>query len=347
MNQQQQVSICQPDDWHVHLRDGAALQTTVPHIARQFQRAIVMPNLLPPVRTVAMANSYYQRICEHIPEGMSFQPLMTLYLTDETEVRDIQQIDASDTVFAVKLYPSGATTHSDAGVSDIHKRYNIFEAMQKYQIPLLIHAEVTDPEIDIFDREAVFIDSYLVDIRKHFPQLKIVFEHITTTEAVDFVTDDGPCTAATITAHHLLFNRNDMLVGGIRPHYYCLPVLKRQKHQQSLIRAATGGSRKFFLGTDSAPHPKSKKENHCGCAGIYTAHAAIELYAQAFARANALDRLEQFASFNGADFYQLPRNNKTITLVHSPWKIVEEYPFAGEKLIPFLAGETINWKIKS
>ncbi|WP_251357803.1 dihydroorotase [Kangiella sp. TOML190] len=340
------ITITQPDDWHIHLRSGAALQHTVLDAARQFSRAIVMPNLVPPVTTVEMAEDYYKSIKRYTPSEISLEPLMVLYLTDNTSVKDIEQAVASDKVYACKLYPAGATTNSDSGLTDIENAYPVFEKMAELGLPLLVHGEVTDAEIDIFDREAVFIDTILKPLLEKFPNLKLVLEHITTKQAVEFVQSQGDNVAATITAHHLLHNRNDMLVGGIRPHLYCLPILKRMEHQQALVAAATSGSKKFFLGTDSAPHSQDKKETSCGCAGAYTAYAAIELYTEAFEKADALDKLEAFASFNGPDFYGLPRNEGTITLVKKQWKMPKQLCLGNKTLIPFRANENIEWKLK-
>jgi dihydroorotase len=341
-----ELSLIQPDDWHLHLRDGDVLTDTVRHSSQQFGRAIVMPNLKQPIVTVAQALDYRQRILKHCPKNSAFNPLMTLYLTDNTSVNDITEASNNNFIKGVKLYPSGATTNSDAGVTDIKHCYRVLEAMQKYQLPLLIHGEVTNKEIDIFDREKVFIDQVLGPLHKDFPELKIVFEHITTADAVSFVNQSDNFIAATITVHHLMMNRNDMLVGGIKPHYYCLPVLKKNIHQQALINAATSGSTKFFLGTDSAPHPQQAKESSCGCAGMYSAHAAIELYAEVFEQAKALDKLEKFASFNGPDFYNLDRNQKTIILVKENWQVPEYYDFGQDHVIPLQAGKTISWKVK-
>jgi len=338
------IQITRPDDWHLHLRDGDVLKDITPQTAKQFARAIIMPNLVPPITNTEQALAYQSRIMAKLPTGAHFQPLMTLYLTDNTKAMEIDRA-AKANIKAVKLYPAGATTNSDAGVTDIKNCYSALETMQKHQMPLLVHGEVTHADIDIFDREKIFIEQKMLPLVKDFPELKIVFEHVTTADAVDFVKSAGVNIAATITAHHLLMNRNDMLVGGIRPHYYCLPVLKRNVHQDALIAAATSGSKKFFLGTDSAPHAQHKKETACGCAGMYTAHAAIELYAEAFDKANALDQLEQFSSFNGPDFYGLPRNPDTIRLVRQDWQVPDFYPFGSEHLIPLRAGETIHWKL--
>ena len=341
------LTFTRPDDWHLHVRDGAALRTVVPHSARQFARAIIMPNLRLPVTTTEQALAYRARILDAVPEGLDFQPLMTLYLTDQTPPAEIRRARDSGQIVAGKLYPAGATTHSDAGVTDIRRIYPTLEAMQMQGMPLLAHGEVTDPDVDIFDREAVFIERVLIPLVRDFPALKIVMEHITTQDAADYVRDAPATVAATITAHHLLYNRNAILQGGIRPHYYCLPILKRERHRQALLRAATSGEPKFFLGTDSAPHPRSGKETACGCAGCYTAHAALELYAEAFAAAQALDRLEAFASFHGPDFYGLPRNAGTITLRRQPTPVPESFPFDADTLIPLRAGEMLNWRIIS
>ncbi len=341
----QTLTITRPDDWHIHLRCGSALKNTVKDVAHQFSRAIVMPNLLPPVTNVELANQYRQQIIKYIPEGADFTPLMTLYLTDKTNADDIKQAMKTNYIKACKLYPAGATTNSDSGLSQIENAYPVFEAMQEQGMSLLIHGEVTDSDIDIFDREKVFIDRTLRPLVKQFPNLKIVLEHITTADAVDFVMSCGETVAATITAHHLLNNRNDMLVGGIRPHLYCLPILKRQEHQKTLLKAATSGSSKFFLGTDSAPHAKLKKETACGCAGCYTANAAIQLYAEAFDSMNALDKLEAFASFYGPDFYGLPRNKSKITLLKQPWQMPSQLGLGEDVVIPYRAGEEMSWKL--
>ena len=341
------LTLTRPDDWHLHLRDDAAMQSVLPDTARQFARAIVMPNLRPPVTTTEQAQAYRERILAVLPAGSDFQPLMTLYLTDNTSAEEIQKAKAGGIVHAVKLYPAGATTNSDAGVTDIRKTYAVLEAMQACGMPLLVHGEVTDPAIDVFDREAVFIERVLQPLLKDMPELRVVFEHITTKNAVQFVQEAPDTVAATMTAHHLLYNRNAMLVGGIRPHYYCLPVLKRETHREALIAAATSGSPKFFLGTDSAPHTQHAKETDCGCAGCYTAHAAIELYAEAFETAGTLDRLEGFASFYGADFYGLPRNTQTITLRREAWQVPASLEFGEHKLVPLRAGETMQWKLAS
>ena len=338
------ITLTRPDDWHVHLRDGAVLTDVVPHTARQFARAIVMPNLKPPVTTTAMAADYRQRILAAVPQGMHFEPLMVLYLTDNTSADEIRRAVDSGFVKAVKLYPAGATTNSDAGVTDLKRCMGALEAMQATGLPLLIHGEVTDADIDLFDREAVFIDRVLQPLRKSLPGLRIVFEHITTKDAADYVRDADGDIGATITAHHLLYNRNAIFKGGIRPHYYCLPVLKRELHRQALVDAATSGNPRFFLGTDSAPHPKGLKEHACGCAGCYTALHAMELYAQAFDAAGALDQLEAFASFNGPDFYRLPRNPDKVTLQRQSWSIPDEVRMGDTTLVPLDAGQTLAWK---
>ncbi|MFV0680855.1 dihydroorotase [Ottowia sp.] len=338
------LTITRPDDWHLHVRDGAALAAVVPHTAAQFGRAIIMPNLRPPVTTTAQALSYKARIVQAVPAGVVFEPLMTLYLTDNTPPEEIARA-ADAGIVALKLYPAGATTNSDAGVTDVRKTYQTLEAMQRAGLKLLVHGEVTDPDIDLFDREAVFIDHVLIPLRKDFPELKIVFEHITTKEAAQYVASADAFTAATITTHHLLYNRNAIFQGGIRPHYYCLPVLKREAHRQALVQAATSGSPKFFLGTDSAPHPAQLKEHASGCAGCYTAHAALELYASAFEAAGALDKLEGFAAFFGADFYGLPRNNGHITLRKQAWTPPENYPFGDAVLKPLAGGEPLDWRL--
>jgi dihydroorotase len=340
-----ELTITRPDDWHIHLRDGEQLKDTVRDVSRYMGRAIIMPNLVPPVTNTEEALGYHQRIMEQQPQG-NFDPLMVLYLTDKTSPDEIKKAKATGKIYAAKLYPAGATTNSDSGVTSIKNIYPVLEAMQEAGMLLLIHGEVTDSEIDIFDREKTFIDNILKDVVADFPELKIVLEHITTKDAAEFVASAGDNVAATITAHHLLFNRNHMLAGGIRPHYYCLPILKRNIHQEALIKAATSGSPKFFLGTDSAPHMKHAKEAACGCAGSYTAHAAIELYAETFEAAGALDKLEAFASLNGPDFYGLPRNSDTITLVKESWDVPASYPLGDDQVVPIRAGETINWKVK-
>jgi dihydroorotase len=339
------ISLTQPDDWHLHLRDGAALAAVLPATARQFARAIVMPNLRPPVTTAAAAVAYRQRIEAALPAGLRFTPLMTLYLTDNTPPEEIARAKAAGVV-ALKLYPAGATTNSDAGVTDLRKCHATLEAMQREGLLLLVHGEVTDAEIDIFDREAVFIDRVMQPLRRSFPELKVVFEHITTAEAAQYVAEAGPHTAATLTAHHLLYNRNALFTGGLRPHYYCLPVLKKEKHRQALVQAATSGSPRFFLGTDSAPHAAAMKEQSVCGAGCYTAPAALELYAEAFEAAGALARLEGFASHHGPDFYGLPRNTGTVTLKREAWTLPETLPFGDATLKPLRAGETLNWKLQ-
>ncbi len=341
----QSITITRPDDWHLHLRDGDTLHAVLPDTARRFGRAIVMPNLKPPVRTADDARAYRERILATVPAGMQFEPLMTLYLTNNTDPAEIARAKASGIVHAVKYYPAGATTNSDMGLTDLTNGYAVIAEMEKHGMPLLIHGEVTDPCVDIFDREAVFIERHLIPLTRAFPALKVVLEHITTQQGAQFVADAPANIAATITAHHLLYNRNAMFQGGIRPHYYCLPILKREQHRLALVKAATSGSAKFFLGTDSAPHPQNAKESACGCAGIYTAHAAIELYAEAFETARALDKLEAFASFYGADFYGLPRNTDTITLTKQNWAAPVEINIGADKLIPLRAGENITWQL--
>ncbi len=340
----QTITLTRPDDWHLHVRDDAALRTVVPHSVAQFGRAIIMPNLRPPITTTAAALAYKARIQAAVPEGRQFEPLMTLYLTDKLPPDEIQRArDAG--VVAVKLYPAGATTNSDAGVTDMHKTYQTLEAMQRAGLLLLVHGEVTAPEVDLFDREAVFIETQLMPLRRDFPELKIVFEHITTLDAAQYVQQSDRFTAASITAHHLLYNRNAIFTGGIRPHYYCLPVLKRETHRLALLAAATSGSAKFFLGSDSAPHPAQLKENASGCAGCYTAHAALEMYAEAFDAAGALDQLEAFASFNGADFYGLPRNTGHVTLKREAWTVPQSFAFGEAQLKPLRGGETMPWRL--
>ncbi len=340
------ITITQPDDWHLHLRDGEALKAVVGDTAKQCARAIVMPNLRPPVVNAAQALDYRARIMAALPADTTFEPLMTLYLTDNTSAQDILDAQATGKIKAVKLYPAGATTNSDSGVTDLANCAEAFAAMQSVGMPLLVHGEVTDSHIDIFDREKAFIEQHMIGLIKNYPDLKVVFEHITTKDAAEFVQSAGDNVAATITAHHLLMSRNDIFVGGIRPHHYCLPILKRETHRQALVAAATSGSPKFFFGTDSAPHAKGAKENACGCAGMYTAFAAIELYAEAFEAANALDKLEAFASFNGPDFYGLPRNTKQITLTKQSWQVPETLPFTtGETLVPLRAGGEIQWTL--
>lgn len=339
-----EITITRPDDWHLHVRDGAALATVVPHTAAQFGRAIIMPNLKPPVTTAALATAYRERILAAVPAGVAFEPLMTLYLTDLLPPDEIRRAKAAGVV-ACKLYPAGATTNSDAGVTDIRKTYATLEAMQREGLLLLVHGEVTSPDIDLFDREAVFIEQQLIPLRRDFPELKIVFEHITTREAAQYVASADRFTAATVTAHHLLYNRNAIFTGGIRPHYYCLPVLKRETHRQALVAAATGGSGKFFLGTDSAPHPAHLKEHATGCAGCYTAHAALEMYAEAFDAAGALDQLEAFASFNGPAFYGLPRNQGNVTLRRERWTPPDSFAFGEAELKPLRSGEALPWRL--
>lgn len=341
----QQLTIIRPDDWHLHVRDDEVLAHVIPDTAQRFARAIIMPNLRPPVTTTEQAKAYRERIMAAVPAGVSFAPLMTLYLTDNTPANEIRRAHQSGFVHALKLYPAGATTNSDAGVTDIRNCDTTLEKMAELELPLLIHGEVTASHIDIFDREKIFIDDVLLPLTQRLPNLKIVFEHITTQEAVDFVLGAGKKIAATITPHHLLYNRNAMLAGGIRPHYYCLPIIKRESHREALVKAAISGNPKFFLGTDSAPHAQSTKESACGCAGIYSSHAAIELYAEVFDQAKALDKLEGFASFYGADFYDLPRNTDTITLQKENWAVPKSLDFGKEKLIPLRAGETVDWKL--
>ncbi|MFA6920669.1 MAG: dihydroorotase [Gallionella sp.] len=341
----QQLTITRPDDWHLHLRDGALMQSVLPDTARQFARAIVMPNLRPPVTDIVQAQQYRSRIQAALPDGAIFEPLMTLYLTDNTSAEEIRRAKASGIVHALKLYPAGATTNSDAGVTDLRKTCAALEEMQKLGMPLLVHGEATDAGIDIFDREAVFIDRVMQPLLKDLPGLRVVFEHITTKDAAQFVLDAPANIAATLTPQHLLYNRNAMLAGGIRPHFYCLPILKRETHREALVKAATSGSPKFFLGTDSAPHAQHTKENACGCAGCYSAHSAIELYAEAFEAAGALDKLEGFASFYGADYYGLPRNTDTITLRKEDWQVPATLGFGEHRLVPLRAGETMGWKL--
>ncbi len=340
----QTLTLTRPDDWHLHVRDGAALQAVVPHSARQFGRALIMPNLRPPVTTAEQAKAYRDRIRAAVPEGLDFEPVMSLYLTDKLPPDEIARAAAAG-VCALKLYPAGATTNSDAGVTDIRNTYKTLEAMQKHDLLLLVHGEVTDPAVDLFDREAVFIERVMIPLRRDFPELKIVFEHLTTKEGAHYVRDADRFTAATITAHHLLYNRNAIFTGGIRPHYYCLPVLKRETHRVALVEAATSGSPRFFLGTDSAPHPAHLKEHALGCAGCYTALTALELYAEVFDNAGALDWLEGFASFHGADFYGLPRNSGTLTLKKESWVLPEKVPFGEAELKPLRGGETLAWKV--
>jgi dihydroorotase len=344
------LTITRPDDWHLHLRDGDALAAVLPHSARQFARAIVMPNLRPPVTTTARAVAYRERILAALPRGATFEPLMTLYLTDNTTADEIRQARASGIVHGVKLYPAGATTNSDSGVTDVRRCADALEAMQQVGLPLLVHGEVTQAHVDVFDRERVFLDEVLQPLRRDFPSLKVVFEHITTKDAAEYVRDASGAIGATITAHHLLYNRNALFMtadgkAGMRPHYYCLPVLKREVHRQALLAAATGGNPRFFLGTDSAPHPKGDKENACGCAGCYTAAFALELYAEAFDAAGALDRLEAFAAFHGPAFYGLPRNPGTVTLRRQACPVPAGYPLGGQTIVPLRAGETLAWTV--
>ncbi|MDE3232964.1 MAG: dihydroorotase [Pseudomonadota bacterium] len=338
------ITLTRPDDWHLHVRDGAALQTVVPHTAAQFGRAIIMPNLKPPVTTAELALAYKSRIMAAVPQGVAFEPLMTLYLTDNLPPAEIVKAKAAGVV-ACKLYPAGATTNSDAGVTDLKKIYPTLEAMQKVGMLLLVHGEVTSSDIDLFDREAAFIDTQLIPLRRDFPELKIVFEHITTKDAADYVMATDRFVGATLTAHHLLYNRNAIFTGGIRPHYYCLPVLKRETHRVALLNAATSGNTRFFLGTDSAPHPAHLKEHASGCAGCYTAHAALEMYAEAFDSVGKLAQLEAFASFNGADFYGLPRNKGTITLKREAWTPPESFQFGEAELKPLRSGEALPWRV--
>jgi dihydroorotase len=340
-----QISLARPDDWHCHFRDAEALNTTVPHTARQFARAIVMPNLKPPVTTVESALAYRERILAALPSGSDFQPLMTLYLTDTLSAAEIDKAQASGKVQAVKYYPAGATTNSDSGVTDIEKVYPVLERMADIGMPLLVHGEVTDAQVDIFDREARFIEQTLAPLHQRYPELKIVLEHITTRQAVEFVQTGSERLAATITVHHLLYNRNHLLAGGVRPHFFCLPILKRDSHQQALIEAATSGSKRFFLGTDSAPHSRANKETACGCAGIYTAPAALELYAEVFEQAGALDKLEGFASHHGPDFYGLPRNTGQLVLAKQEWTMPAQFPLGDAEVIPVRAGEPVQWRL--
>src|SRR4249919_3351954 len=339
------LEITRPDDWHLHLRDGAALRAVLPDSARRFARAIVMPNLQPPVRTVADAQAYRARILEALPAGVEFEPLMTLYLTEESSAADIRRARQSGFVHAVKYYPAGATTNSQSGVTDLRRCDGVFAEMEKIGLPLLVHGEVTDPEVDVFDREAVFIERHGRRLVETFTGLKVVMEHLTTREGADFVRGARTGVAGTITAHHLLWNRNALFRGGLRPHAYCLPVLKRELHRQALVAAATSGDAQFFLGTDSAPHARGAKESDCGCAGVYTAHAAIELYAEAFDSAGALDKLESFASFHGPDFYGLPRNRDRIRLLRESWTVPAGQPFGDSDLVPMRAGEAIAWRL--
>ena len=347
------ITLVRPDDWHLHLRDGPALESVLPFTARQFARAIVMPNLTPPVTTVATAREYFGRIvgalgrinAKRSGEALQFEPLLTLYLTDNTPPDEIARAKASGFVHAVKYYPAGATTNSDSGVTRLDRAFPAIEAMERHDVPLLVHGEVTDPAVDVFDREQVFIDTVLAEIVRRFPRLRIVFEHITTRDAAEYVAAAGPNLAATITAHHLLYNRNAIFRGGLRPHYYCLPVLKREAHRRALVNAATSGNAKFFLGTDSAPHPRAEKEAACGCAGCFTAHAALELYAEAFENSGMLARLEAFASFSGPDFYRLPRNTAQVTLARDAWEVPPEFAFGAGAVVPLRAGERLAWRL--
>ncbi|NCS50234.1 MAG: dihydroorotase [Microcystis aeruginosa BK11-02] len=341
----QRLRMTRPDDWHLHLRDGAAMKAVLPHTVRQFARAIIMPNLKPPVRSVADAAAYRERILAAVPEGQQFEPLMTLYLTDNTSPEEIIAAKASQFVKAVKYYPAGATTNSDLGVTDLRKCDRVLAAMEQLDMPLLLHGEVTDGDIDVFDREKVFIERHLIPLITRFPKLRVVFEHITTADAVQFVLSANNNVAATITPQHLLFSRNILFSGGIRPHFYCLPILKREEHRLALLQAATSGNAKFFLGTDSAPHSRYSKESFCGCAGCYSALHALELYAEAFESVDAIEQLEGFASFHGPDFYQLPRNTEQITLTKTPWRIPDELPFPESGLVPLRAGEEMTWQL--
>ncbi len=339
------LTLTRPDDWHLHLRDGAHLASVLPFTARQFARAVVMPNLKPPVTTVELARAYRDRILSSLPSNLGFEPLMTLYLTDKTPPSEIRAARSSGFIVGAKLYPAGATTHSDAGVTSMEKVFPALEAMEESGLVLQVHGEVTAPEVDVFDRERVFIDRVLADVVRRFPELKVVFEHVTTREAVEFVRAAHEGVGATVTPQHLLLNRNALFQGGIRPHHYCLPVLKRERDREALIEAATSDNPRFFLGTDSAPHARHTKENACGCAGIFSAHAALELYAEAFEQAGRLDRLQAFASERGADFYGMPRNTSKITLVRTPWTPPASYPLGQEEIVPFRAGETIAWRL--
>lgn len=340
------LTLTRPDDWHLHLRDGSALASVLPHTTRQFGRAIIMPNLKPPITSTVMAEAYRERILALLPPAATFEPLMTLYLTDNTPAAEIARAKACGFIHGVKLYPAGATTHSDAGVTDLRHCQAVLEAMQEVGLPLLVHGEVTDPAVDVFEREARFIDQLLAPLQQRLPRLRIVFEHITTREAVQFVRDSPAHVAATITPQHLWYNRNALFQGGLRPHHYCLPVLKKEPHRLAVLEAATSGNPKFFLGTDSAPHSRQAKEAACGCAGIYSAHAALELYATVFEQAGALPRLEAFASFHGADFYGLPRNKDSLRLVREDWTVPAHYPFGDQLgLVPMCAGETLPWRL--
>jgi dihydroorotase len=342
----QSITLTQADDWHLHLRDGDALKAVTPYTAAQFARAVIMPNLQPPITTVEQALAYRQRVLAAVPAGNPFNPLMTLYLTDSTSATEIKKAAAHEHIHAVKLYPAGATTNSEHGLSAIEKGYDAIAAMEEHGLPLLVHGEVTRKEVDVFDREARFVGELLEPLQQRFPKLKLVLEHITTGEGIDFVNSCGDNVGGTLTPQHLLLNRNALFQGGMRPHHYCLPILKRETHRVKLLAAATSGSKKFFLGTDSAPHAQDRKESACGCAGIFSAHAAIELYAEAFESVDALDKLEGFASFNGPDFYGLPRNTKQITLIKDEWSVPAHYGYGDDKLIPFRAGESMRWKLK-
>jgi len=341
------LTLRRPDDWHLHLRDGEHMRAVLPYTAQRFGRAIVMPNLKPPVTTVAMAKAYRQRILEALPAGSTFQPLMTLYLTEQTSLEEIEAAKGSGFVYGAKLYPAGATTHSEAGVRSVTAIHGVLERMEAVGLPLLVHGEVTDPQVDVFERETRFIETTLLPLVERFRKLKVVFEHITTRDGALFVRDAHERVGATITPQHLLLNRNALFQGGLRPHLYCLPVLKRERDRETLLEAATSGNAKFFLGTDSAPHARTVKEADCGCAGIFSAHAAIELYAEAFAAAGRVDRLEAFASHHGADFYGLPRNEGSITLARRDWEVPARYPFGGEDLVPMRAGEKIGWTLQA
>ena len=341
----QSLTIIRPDDWHLHLRDGLHMQSVVNASARQFARAIIMPNLTPPITTCEQALAYRQRIVDAVDPALTFSPLMTLYLTDNINPKELEKASQSEHIHAAKLYPAGATTNSDAGVTDIKNIWPVLETMEKVDIPLLVHGEATSPEVDIFDREKIFIDQTLTEIRQSFPELRIVFEHITTADAVDYVTEQDQFLAATITPHHLLINRNAIFKGGINPHHYCLPIAKRETHRQALLKAATGPSKKFFSGTDSAPHTQSAKQSACGCAGIFSAHAAIECYAAAFEQTDDFTEFESFMSLAGPDFYKLPRNTETITITRTDWQVPDSAPFGEEKLVPFMSGQTLNWKL--
>lgn len=339
------LRLTRPDDWHLHVRDGAVLGQVLPHTAARFRRAIIMPNLKPPVATVEQARSYRERILAALPPGSGFEPLMTLYLTPQTSADEVRRAKQSGIIHGVKLYPAGATTHSEAGVRDPQQVLPVLEAMAEVGLPLLVHGEVTDPDVDVFDRERVFIERHLAPLADRLPELRMVLEHITTREAAAFVTGSHAGVAATITPQHLLMNRNELFRGGVRPHHYCLPILKRQTHREALLEVVASGSPKFFLGTDSAPHPRTAKESACGCAGIYSAHAAIELYAEAFEEADALDKLEGFASFHGPDFYDLPRNEDQIVLERREWQVPERYPLGDDTVVPLRAGETVRWRM--